>query len=639
MGFEGNMRSYRDTSDKLTFAVVCLVAFVGLGASPCASVPDEVSEGAEEVTDSNKSDESTSAESDTEDDSSRGEAKTAENSGDDNRTEESRASASSSSSSSSPSSDSSSSKSENAPPSGWRGTEEASSVVRNHQPERCDDPDDWISYRRNNPLGDEAKPLLFDHEQDFKWFCTKRSRQLSDERVQHRYPDEIKLRRSRGVPRGYKGIRLKTSKILVENRLIGEPELTDAQKTVYRAAHVASCYGPSTPYLQFVGCRAFVKKVPSPEDVRAVLEKRLPGQTWEHGNFLLFYKDALRHREENKKEYAKLEKKHPKLKEAFADSTEKALKRFREVRDKYPDMFEKLDPLTEKFLENAPPPENCEDRVLELRETLKDDIPPTDPSNVRRLVASHPLGYQITEALAYCYSDDDDASAKLIRAKKSTDNTKRQVNWVEYVVAARELAVAEFNKKLSSREIEHHFPNEFIEMGAINVRDDPLYEYSNYLKMPVGPEVPTYGNDSVKLGGGKGAIAPNVIKSKKKVDNGVKITFESTETFGREGIYECWETDKVQKFIHRGGETIAVYEKCKQVDSKRKKTGHYQHDPIILSEDEATHLETGMGIQWYYNSLQKESGKSAEDAALKNAFWPNKPKGEREVVVQGVKLE
>ena len=183
-----------------------------------------------------------------------------------------------------------------------------------------------------------------------------------------------------------------------------------AHATLYRAALLHHCYAATEwrvpeHYLPFLFCEDSLQSVPSVDQVETAIASVFPGRDWERDNLLFATRRALEARSAVIAAFADAEAQSPRMKAVFRDPGDTARQRHATFRTRHAEALRTLEPLTKAALQGDPSaiPADCEAQLVGLRTALANELAPKDAEGVRMLRVGHPVGTQMTEALAACY--------------------------------------------------------------------------------------------------------------------------------------------------------------------------------------------------------------------------------------------
>jgi len=397
----------------------------------------------------------------------------------------------------------------------------------------------------------------------------------------------------------------------------------DADRLVlYQAALLGECFRATAwdvkkGYVPYVYCNDAVGTPPSKAEVEAALKKVFPGRDYEQANLLFIFTEGLAAKKEIDAAFAEVERRYPRMKAVYRDSAVEARKRYAERRKKYASAYRVLDPVTDRLFGDptSTPPPDCEKQLLGLREQLAKQLKPGDADGVRDLRIGHPLGYQITEALAYCYMGHGKmAKAKLEAEALSQGN--RRISLAEEIAFARIDALQAVKRELKSDgKIVQAIPNYRAGSYGVplpgSVRHSP--RYLDLLSSRGRYE--TIGEDERK---------PAVIQSKKPAGDGVQLVFKKFKYTRKYRDFKCKETNKVDRYditYNLDGTTTLkpVYRRnCWKVGPVKTEVIVHQEKPVIITPDDAKRLKNGSQVTVLANTQKKG------DAAVVDAWMPKK---------------
>ena len=410
----------------------------------------------------------------------------------------------------------------------------------------------------------------------------------------------------------------------------------DADRLVlYQAALVGECFRATAwnvkkGYVPYVYCSDAVGAPPSKAEVEAALKKVFAGRDFEHANLLFVFSEGLAAKKEIDAAFAKVERRYPRMKTVYRDSAVEARKRYAERRRKYASAYRVLDPITDRLFDDptGTPPADCEKQLLQLRGQLAKKLKPGNAEGVRDLRIGHPLGYQITEALAYCYMGHGKmAKAKLEAEALSQGN--RRISLAEEIAFARIDALHAVKQELKSEgKIIQAIPNYRAGSYGVplpgSVRRSP--RYLDLLSSRGRYE--TIGEDERK---------PAVIKSKKPAKDGVQLLFKKFKYTRTYRDFKCKETNKVDRYDISynldGTSTLKpVYrQNCWKVGPVKKQVIVHQEKPIIITPGDAKRLKKGSQVTVLSNTQKKG------DAAVIDAWMPKKGR-DQAFIAQGFQV-
>lgn len=621
-----------------------VVAAAGLGASPCESVPDSVEGGVDEVAESNQSGDS----------SGDGAASDSETSADEQEGSQQSSSTERAASAEEGGSESNGQGGSTEETDGWRGgdTSAVSEGYSENEPEeRCDDASDWEEHA-------SGEPVFFSHAWDYTLMCGSGIRGL-DSMFSER---EDMLIGGTFDADAYGS----QTRLHLGRALMGE-ELDPARASLYRTALNFFCFShtewSADDYGTYRFCRNLTDDMPSRSEVEGALQKHFPDKTFEQKNFLYMYDRSRRDRGEVVATFDEIEEKYPGLEQVFVEPAEQARKRYAELREEFSDIYETLDPMSERIAAShasdeddrkrrrdgaggsdaqQPLDSGCEETLLSMRDKLRQEVQPTDQQGVDRVRADHPLGYQITEALEQCYAQNDDRQAKRTMARQALSSANRRVTRREMVYFAR------FDAYQQVRESGAKVPDGLED--SFGFLKDPFYALIEDRPTFNPPErvdgIGAYAADGAgaTVRGSAGGNRPARIVGLNPTDEGVEVRFEHVRQKIEMQTYKCQKTDKIDHYEKRGQEIVPVYrEKCRKGPVKTH-TADFQADPVVVSERDAELLEKGMEVRVLtfseYDGEEEtfENPEQVGDSALIDAWWPDEGRKEGAVVQDGIEL-
>ncbi|MBN2499036.1 MAG: hypothetical protein JXR96_30885 [Deltaproteobacteria bacterium] len=404
-----------------------------------------------------------------------------------------------------------------------------------------------------------------------------------------------------------------------------------SRQVLYRVALAHECFVNTAwdikrGYVPYVFCADALGAAPSADEVRRALEQVWPGRDYERDNLLFILERAARAKGEVDAAFARMESRYPRMKSVYRDAADEARRRYAARREKYAAAYRLLDPLTATLLDDpatAPPPD-CEQTLLGLRAKLAAELKPGDGAGVRELRVGHPLGYQISEALCWCYLGKD----KLAKAKIEADALRkgnRRITLAEEIAFSRLDALEKVKQELKTAgKIEQAIPN--YQQGAYGVPLPGTVHRSPRFDELVSRRArfETLGDSERK---------PAVLAA----IQGSKLVFKKHKYVRKYRDIQCKETNKVDRYeiaYNPNGTTSLrpIYRQdCWEVGPVKKETIVHQERPVVLTAGDAAGLAVGMQVIVLDNT-QKEG-----DAALVHLWSPAKGR-EKASLVDGVKV-
>lgn len=406
-------------------------------------------------------------------------------------------------------------------------------------------------------------------------------------------------------------------------------DLSDHRRTLYRAVASYLCWKRTkwdleVGYGPYLKCRDVAGQVPSDKEVEAAMEAEYPGQEFEQANVMHMLEEASEAKPEVTAVFGKLEKKYPKLREVFVEPAERAEKAYEKQRDKYADVYKKIDPITERLLDDptSTPPEDCLETLRSARETIaeREGITLDGPEAVDELRVGTPVAYQTTEAFAYChYMNGDLAKSRL--EEEALEEATRKINRAEFVYYARQDALRKLEQTYNGNadEISEVLPNyEYLDQRSPVPLPGSTYRTPSYHSMMFDDGIrfgilggateasgDESGDDSDLHTTSKSGKRLPVIGSIEDHEKGKKIVFETnTETVTWQPR-KCRETDKFSHWERQGNKVVAKYQQeCEPVGEAKSREVEHQLDPIGVPADQAEMLESGMRVELLNNEME-----------------------------------
>ena len=385
---------------------------------------------------------------------------------------------------------------------------------------------------------------------------------------------------------------------------------SEPDRTLYSATLAHHCFGATQwdvkeDYLSFLFCDDALGSLPPVAEVSAAFDKRFPGRDYEKANLTYAYRRAFEAAAEIRAAFGQIEARYPRLKALFRTTAEKARARYAERRAKYAAYYEVLDPVTAAFLRNpasktAP---GCEAPLLALRAKLAQELGVKDEAGVEQLKSEHPVGFQITEALAYCYLGQGKRAKAWLETQSLGRN--RRVTEAEEVTLSRWEALSAAQKELAGR-IQEEVPC-----------------YGRHYNSPSPPSLWVTRKliDLVAAAGpfelrGLDEQKPAVVASLKKTeDGGADLTFKKFSHQRKYRDQQCRETDRVQRFEFFGNGIRPVYQReCWLVGPVKTRRVTYQEEQAHLMPEDAALVEAGVQLTFVVNRSD------ATDSALSDLF-------------------
>jgi hypothetical protein len=405
-------------------------------------------------------------------------------------------------------------------------------------------------------------------------------------------------------------------------------------KLLYKLAQIQEAFGATEwnakeDYEAFLYSNDAIGKPPAEAKVASVIDRLFPGRKYEKDNLLFVYRRGIKAMKEIAAVFDKMESRYPRMKAVYRDSAVQARRRWQKRRKRYANAYRILDPITARLLDDptSESPADCESKLLGLRAELARKIKPRNEEAVGKLRVEHPLGYQITEALAYCYL----GKGKFARAKLEADSlkrTNRRVNLGEEIFYSRRDAIGALEQKIGSAEkIRKLVPN--YTTHSLGMPVPGSVQYSPRFHAAIDSQ----GNFRIR---GENAREPAVVAAKKKVPAGVKLVFKKYTFTYKYRDTKCKDTGKVDRyeFTPSGNKTTVrpIYrQKCWEVGPVKKKRITYQEKPVIIPKADAVNIKKGMQLTVLDNL------DLAGDAVIIDCWWPKKGK-KSALLLQGIPI-
>jgi hypothetical protein len=256
---------------------------------------------------------------------------------------------------------------------------------------------------------------------------------------------------------------------------------------------------------------------------------------------------------------------------------------------------------------------------------LARELKPRDQLGAELLLAGHAVGYQITEALAYCYL----GSKQLAHASLEVENLKggrRRVTEEEEIFFAREDAAEQILKDLG---VTQQRSEESMKRLAEQV---PVLTYSNAL-YSTRPATLTAAsrmvNEVLRTARtrvvGESSGFPLIVSRIKPTAGGAALSFKRT-TYPWQDI-SCHDSNRISSIDYSGSIARVSYQRdCKAVGPIVQKT--HQEPDITVAAADAKKAKVGAQVV----VVVDEGG----DGAISKMWWPGKATHPQ--IVQGVSL-
>ncbi len=423
-----------------------------------------------------------------------------------------------------------------------------------------------------------------------------------------------------------------TPHVWLSRFLVDEGAESEELETLYSAVVAHSCWAHSKwdadrGYLPYLYCSRIAGEIPSTEEVAQAFDSYYPGHAYERQNILHMTELAHGAREEVSAAFARAEEQEPELHQRLYQGMFDAMAEREEKRRQLAAIYAKVDPITEVLVDSVDnrAPAGCVDTLLEARNELANELFGGAPSNVeevRELTARHALGYQITEALAFCYlATGQTAQAEMYHAM--LDQGSRRVTEEEVAFLAVYGAI---------NEIKQEEGRDDVLGGFVPVEIHHVYHLVRPATMGVaqsmGYEIPA--NDWFRTVGDT-AEQPAVVAELNPQDEGVEVVFKEFSETIHYRERECFETDRIVRYDQRGDSIYPVYERqCHPVGDVKTRTVTYQAPSVVLPKAEADRVEVGQQIRVRYNRVTDDV-----DAVVLHMFEPGEER-ESGTIIEGV---
>ncbi len=392
----------------------------------------------------------------------------------------------------------------------------------------------------------------------------------------------------------------------------------DARATLRHAALVHQCFAASgfdvkRDYLRYLWCTDAVGTPPSPEAVAQAADARFPEDGWERRNVRFLYTQGFAARQEVVAAFTQAEARYPEMKALFRDTIAQARVRHAERRTRHAELLQTLEPLSAAAQQGSLP-EDCLETLRGLRARLAREVAPRDARGVSQLRARHPIGYQLSEALAACYVKRGQQAHALLELRGMGEGQSRSTV-EEEIYFSLEDAVAAAKKKHPAEELEGRIPN--LGLGAHHGVPFPLTLATVSRLWERVKEARVVGDDAGR---------PLDIAGLEPVAGGVKVSFKPVK-YPWQAI-QCVQTDRIERIDYSGYTAHVIYQQeCKGVGPVETRT--HQEPPLTVATAEAAAMKPGMRVLLLVSA-------DGQDVAVERLGWPDKKDA---VVVQGIALD
>ena len=415
----------------------------------------------------------------------------------------------------------------------------------------------------------------------------------------------------------------------------------DHLQTLYQAVAAHLCWTRTswnleTGYSAYLYCRDIADDLPAQEDVEEAMTREFPDFQFEQDNMRFMYQQALEAKEEVDAAFAQLEEQYPVMREVYRDSAERAEEVWRRQQREYADIIDDIEPITELLLDDVEnePPANCLDTTESARAQLADEIDVQTPEDVRQLRIGHPVGYQVTEAMAYCHLHEGNLAQASLEAH-ALDEGMRRVTLGENIAVERRRALHEVEQRHEGDEeaIAEEIPfyelrhNYSIPLPGDTHRSPSFFGNLNYgggmrSQLIGGPESDDDDSEQANIRfrqiGQRNPQQRPVIESIQDHRLGQRVVFVTETETRMHQQRECERTDRVEGYRMRGNRVEVEYEqRCRNVGEPRQVQVEHQYDPVVLPDDQADVLRPNMRVEVLNNNHRDADD---DDTVLKRAW-------------------
>jgi hypothetical protein len=391
------------------------------------------------------------------------------------------------------------------------------------------------------------------------------------------------------------------------------PRATLRHALLVHQCFAASGFDVKADYLRYLWCADAVGTPPSPEAVAQAADASFPEDGWERRNVRFLYARALAAHPEVVAAFTQAEAKYPAMKAVFRDTIAQARTRHAARRTQYAELLQALEPVT-AATQRGEAPEGCLDTLRSLRARLSKEVAPKDEQGVRQLRALHPVGYQISEALAACYLKQGQQAHALLELR-GMDEGQRRVTVDEEIYFALAGAVEAARGEFSGEEARKWIPN--LGYGAHHGVPFPA-------TLATGSQLWERVKDARVVGDSESL--PADIAALTPVAEGVKVSFKPVKYPWQD--MECGPSDRIERIDYSGSQARVIYQQeCKGVGPVVMKT--HQEAPLVVSPADAAAMKPGMRAVLLVSA-------DGQDVAVEQLTWPGK---KRAVLLEGVALD
>ncbi len=519
-----------------------------------------------------------------------------------------------------------------------------------HRPDRCRGGNQWNDFRDDDHevprrvFDDGAREELSPDDRVVRFIC---GAQVSDIETTDMDPRFVHTTNSQD-PR-------QTMATALEDE-----ELSESRRHLYQATLAHKCWHATdwdgridVSYNMYLHCQEHATDLPSMEEVEAAMETLYGGHDFELANIRFAYDRALNDKERVLAEGAAFEEEYPTQKAVYYEAGKEAEETFAKRQETYGDIINMVAPITEHIFDGAPSDsiEDCSETAGEARARLAEKIGVESAEDLQELRSTHPVGYQITEALAHCYVEEGQLSKARVEAEALQAGTRR-VTLGEEIRLTRQEALQEV---VAEHDGEASYINEVIpyyrnRTAARMILPTETYSTPNYFHQINNAGLmadvvggPDTGDDDdngefdehvqyMQRRGYNVDLSSPITEEIEEVEAGARLVFvHKSETVTRQET-ECYETDHIESWTLDGDELVPNYRvECQFVGEPWQETVDHQVDPVVIPADQGEMLEAGMRVEILVN---RHRSADEGDAVIRHA-WPAGEDDADAVVVDG----
>ena len=412
-------------------------------------------------------------------------------------------------------------------------------------------------------------------------------------------------------------------------------------QTLYQAVAAHLCWTRTswdltTGYSAYLYCRDIADDLPSAQEVEQAMVEEFPDFEFEQDNMRFMYQQALDAKEEVDGAFAELEEEYPVMREVYRDAAEEAEEVWHRQQEEYAHLIEQIAPITELLLDDVEneAPQDCLAITQSARKELAEEIVIETPGDVRELRIGHPVGYQITEAMAYCHLHAGNLAEASLEAH-ALDEGMRRVTLGENIAVERRRALQEVEQRhdgdeeaitrdIPFYELRHNYTSP---LPGDTHRSPSFFGYLNYghgmrSDLIGGPEADDEDSEQADIRfrqiGQRNPQERPVIESIQDHRLGQRVVFVTETETRMHQQRECERTDRVEGYRMRGDRVEVEYEqRCRNVGEPRPVEIQHQYDPVVLANSQAEVLRPNMRVEILNNSHPN----AAEDDTVLKRVW------------------